>query len=164
MRRLGILGCPWGEAVRARSRLLLGISTRSLLYALPAASTQQLRHHSRDILAAPSVHSFTSELRRLFIVQRCGSCVPRCSRETHASPIVHHRRRRLTEHYTTRHQPRPRASEVFLRVFTGPAICPRLEHDRLTLRVAAPPSSRLILEDSDTVTTARPVTVPSALP
>lgn len=42
---------------------------------VPAASTQQLQHHSRDITAALSVPSFTRDLRRPRVVQRPGPCV-----------------------------------------------------------------------------------------
>jgi len=50
---------------------------------VPAASTQQLQHHSCDIAAALSVPSLTREPRRPRVVQRPGPCV---SPRWHISP------------------------------------------------------------------------------
>jgi hypothetical protein len=119
MRRLG---CTWGEAARARSRLLrLVFPTRSLLEGRPrrqhaAASTTTPASLWPLSLSVPSHSSFSDSVlckRLVFVFHHLSSVI-------HESPCLHHRQRRPTEGpYAIRRQPRPRALEVSLRFAHG---------------------------------------------
>jgi hypothetical protein len=124
----------------------------------PPPARSSFNHHTRQIVAALSARSFTLEFQRLRFFQASGPCVsplfqryPRISLPTPSSAAIDRR----TTRYDDSHAHEPWRS-LYVSV-TGLTICTRPRHDRLILRVAAPPSSRLILEGSDTVTTSRSV-------
>jgi hypothetical protein len=130
-----------------------------LLLSIPAnTSARQLEHDSRDITAALS--SFTRELQPLCAVQPPGFCVSPVSKYPHESPILHHLscRRRLTEELSRHNTTSTTPTGSLHVVVTGVATCTRPRHDRLILRVVAPPSSRPDFEVPSTVTTSRPAT------